>query len=318
MMHRFESGLRLRGRAGLRMRVRGAIATKLVIVTALGAGVFWTAPFGPRAPAPEQSAVTGTRIAQNDTGSVGLPRTSPAPSSPTSPAADPFAGVDVRGDPVLRHIAGIEDPRRASPVERAQRTGVPARVAAAPRDTAVAEAPRTLPPPAQPAPTPAAPEPSAPALASQTRDAPVVTPPQVEPPAADPPAKPAAERSDRAAATPVQVNPPAADTNRVVALARPDATPATPATSPTVVAPRAVRRTVPVFPNEAIKAGIKTGRVLARITIDADGRVSDSQIVNARPPGYFEKESQRALSAWRYEAPGRATTTEVELLFSRD
>lgn len=101
-----------------------------------------------------------------------------------------------------------------------------------------------------------------------------------------------------------------------VALARVD--PAATAPVQSVTPPRTISRSVPLFPDEAIKAGIKTGRVLARVSIDAEGRVTESQILSARPPGYFERESQRALAAWRYAPPGRAISTDVELNFARE
>lgn len=295
------------------VHARGAIGAKLAIVVALGAGVLWSAPFAPLSPPAESLWVVTTPLAQKE---VALPATDTAlePSSPSDEARDPFAGVDVGSNPVLRHIATIVEPRRADPAADARPRPAPERVPAPPRATTTADALRTPPPPVQPAPVPAAPEASAPALAARIVDpAPVTAPPVTRAPA-DAAGKQAAAPDQRAPATSAAVAAPAADMNRG-ATARVDTPPAPP---PAVVPPRAVLRTVPVFPGEAIKAGIKTGRVLARVTIDGNGRVTDSEIVSALPPGYFERASQRALSSWRYEPSGRSASAEVELLFARE
>ncbi len=335
-----------------RTRARGAIAGKLAIVVALGAGVFWSAPFKPRAPVTSPDAAT-TADAPND--APQLPVITAAPQAAPQTGADPFAGVDVGNSPVLRYINGIVEPKRAEPVAEPPAKPAPVRVATA-RDV-VADAPRaksSATPPVAPMPAPvteasanppaanerskveangrpndavlnalgipAASQSPAGAAAPVTRTASEAAAKagvdsEARPSTATPVSAPTAAPSPSAAASPATTNAtPATDTTRV-ALGRVD--PAS-AAAPAITPPRATRRTVPVFPNEAIKAGIKTGRVLARVAIDADGHVTDSQILSARPPGYFERESQRALSNWRYEAPGRSTSTDVELLFSRD
>jgi protein TonB len=93
------------------------------------------------------------------------------------------------------------------------------------------------------------------------------------------------------------------------------APPPAPAITPQL---RVTNRKVPNFPIEAIRAGIQNGRVVARLTIEADGRVSATQIISASPIGYFERESRRALATWRYEPPGQATTADIELDFTRE
>jgi TonB family protein len=312
------------------LRARGAIATKLAIVVALSAGVLWTAPFSSRAPGvqtPDDEAVPAGRS------EAALPALgqAPEPSAAGQPAGDPFAGVDIGSNPVLRYVAGIVEPTRPEAAVETQARPAPAHASTTQKTKAVAE--RTVTPPTQ---IPTAPGSSAADVTAATpvnraSDAPpsvaapvtvVAPPPAAAPPVATPPtaqapaqapAKQTTEADQRAAASAPVVAPPV-DSARV-AMARIDAPPASP---PAVTPPRAIRRTVPTFPGEAIKAGIKSGRVLARVAIDADGRVTDSQIVSARPPGYFERESQRALTSWRYEATGRPASTEVELLFSRD
>jgi TonB family protein len=90
-----------------------------------------------------------------------------------------------------------------------------------------------------------------------------------------------------------------------------------PAQSPSVGPPlRVANRTLPSFPHDAARDGIRSGRVVARLTIQADGRVSATQIISATPMGYFERDSRRALATWRYEPPGEVTSAEVELVFN--
>jgi len=55
--------------------------------------------------------------------------------------------------------------------------------------------------------------------------------------------------------------------------------------------------------------------VLARLTINGDGSVGHVDIVDAEPRNVFDREVRRALSTWRYEAPGQQRQTTVELLF---
>jgi protein TonB len=81
---------------------------------------------------------------------------------------------------------------------------------------------------------------------------------------------------------------------------------------------RVSARTMPAFPPEAMRAGIHQGRVLARLSIEPDGRVSGTQILSAAPVGFFERESRRALATWRYEPPGQPATIDVELVFNRE
>jgi TonB family protein len=81
---------------------------------------------------------------------------------------------------------------------------------------------------------------------------------------------------------------------------------------------RLATRTVPTFPIEAVRAGVSSGRVVARLTIEADGRVSATEILSSTPLGYFERESRRALANWRYEPPGQTTSADVELVFKHE
>jgi periplasmic protein TonB len=106
---------------------------------------------------------------------------------------------------------------------------------------------------------------------------------------------------------------------------------ATPPTEPVAIAPPvaapapkpAIRRGLvplekvnPIYPREAIRSGVERGRVVARLVIDERGLVTDVRIVEADPPGVFNKEVIRALSLWRFQAEGEKFLGEVELTFT--
>jgi protein TonB len=77
-----------------------------------------------------------------------------------------------------------------------------------------------------------------------------------------------------------------------------------------------IEREDPVYPREAIKAGVEKGRVLARLQIDEKGNVTDVQIVSASPPRYFDRAVRDALSKWKFKADGEKYVGEVEVNFT--
>jgi protein TonB len=77
-----------------------------------------------------------------------------------------------------------------------------------------------------------------------------------------------------------------------------------------------IEREDPVYPREAIKAGVEKGRVLARLQIDEKGNVTDVQIVSASPPRFFDRAVREALSKWRFQADGEKYVGEVEVNFT--
>jgi TonB family protein len=78
---------------------------------------------------------------------------------------------------------------------------------------------------------------------------------------------------------------------------------------------RALDRPQPEFPSAAVKEGVKDGRVLAQVQVNADGSIGRVDILEARPRSVFDREVRRALAGWRYEAPGEVRHTTVEFLF---
>lgn len=300
-------------------RAGGAIAWKLLLGIAAGVGVIWVAAQSSNAPSePVSRAVSGPIAKPTAAASLDV-HSAPATTAPQSPPSDPFAGVDVSNNSVLRHIARIEEKPRGRPA-------APTRIAAAP-------------PAHKSAPPAAIDEPVRPIVGSPglTREDPLATArstpaaPALLPIAAVPLSEPnravvttqtaafsealvqSAPAPERPLAAPESANV-SKGSDRVLVAAL-----GTPAPPTSINAPlRVANRTVPAFPIEAVRAGIQSGRVVARLTIEADGRVSAAQILSATPMGYFERESRRAFVTWRYEPPGRATSADVELVFNRE
>ncbi|MFG6468556.1 energy transducer TonB [Roseateles sp. BYS87W] len=81
--------------------------------------------------------------------------------------------------------------------------------------------------------------------------------------------------------------------------------------------PKIIKKVPPEFPAEATKKGISTGVVKAKLMIDADGKVSDVEIVEAEPKRVFDRAVKAALMEWKFE-PGEKTTHEVKLVFKNE
>lgn len=134
---------------------------------------------------------------------------------------------------------------------------------------------------------------SAPAL---TAPAPQAAPVQAAPaPAQQPVAQPAPP--------PVQV-----------AAAQPAARPAAPAPSAAVTV---LQRESPEFPREATRAGVDSGSVRARISINSAGEATNVSIVNANPPRVFDRAVQAALLRWKFNPGADGRTYDTEVSFSR-
>ena len=95
---------------------------------------------------------------------------------------------------------------------------------------------------------------------------------------------------------------------------------------PVVVAPPpppkpAVRRGVqriggeyPEFPKAALKDGVQ-GKVVARLSIDENGNVTEVQIVSSDSPKYFDRPVIAALKLWKFRAEGEKYVAEQEINF---
>jgi protein TonB len=97
---------------------------------------------------------------------------------------------------------------------------------------------------------------------------------------------------------------------------------APPAPPPPPAPKPAVRKNVvrvggedPIYPRQAIRAGIERGRVVARVNIDENGNVTEVTIISADPPRVFDQEVITALKGWKFKAEGEKYVGEVEVNF---
>jgi len=85
-----------------------------------------------------------------------------------------------------------------------------------------------------------------------------------------------------------------------------------------IAAPKVLKKVPPEFPATAVKKGIKTGSVKAQISIAADGKVTEVNIVESTPPKVFDKAVIEALMEWRFEGSGEKQTHELKLVFNSE
>ena len=78
-----------------------------------------------------------------------------------------------------------------------------------------------------------------------------------------------------------------------------------------------VSRVEPEFPREAMLAGAASGRVKARMMVDAAGEVTRVEIVDADPHRLFDRAVMRSLSQWRFNPGADARSYEIEIDFHR-
>ncbi|MEO3693628.1 TonB family protein [Roseateles paludis] len=81
--------------------------------------------------------------------------------------------------------------------------------------------------------------------------------------------------------------------------------------------PKVIKKVPPEFPPEAANKGVNKGSVKAKITIEADGKVSAVEILEAEPKRLFDNAVKEALKEWRFE-PGEKTTHELKLVFQNE
>ena len=132
------------------------------------------------------------------------------------------------------------------------------------------------------------------------------------------------------ATTPVEAPPKVADAKPIIAAAPPPVT-ASPAPTPVAPAPNivanaqppkevastltVVSREQPQFPKEAARSGVESGRVRAKMVIDAAGGVSSVVIVEAAPSRVFDRSVSQALSRWKFNPGAEGRTYETEINF---
>ena len=78
---------------------------------------------------------------------------------------------------------------------------------------------------------------------------------------------------------------------------------------------RALDRPTPVFPAEALRDGVRQGRVQASFVVNPDGSVSAVRIASAAPARVFDRAVRAALAQWRFAPVATATPATVEFAF---
>jgi protein TonB len=72
----------------------------------------------------------------------------------------------------------------------------------------------------------------------------------------------------------------------------------------------------PVYPREAIRAGIQGGKVVCLLNVDEKGNVTEVKIKSAEPPRVFDREVVRTLMQWKFIPDGEKYVAEVEVNFT--
>lgn len=88
--------------------------------------------------------------------------------------------------------------------------------------------------------------------------------------------------------------------------------------SASAAVPKVIKKVPPEFPREAAQQSINAGSVKAKMNIDAEGKVTSVEILEAEPRRIFDKAVNRALLDWRFEASGEKQTHEVKLVFKNE
>ena len=94
-----------------------------------------------------------------------------------------------------------------------------------------------------------------------------------------------------------------------------------PAMTPGGAYPLPVVRVSPIYPTRAVSRGVE-GQVLLVFDIDAEGSVMNVRVLEADPPGYFERNAMRAVEQWKYRPqmrdgqPAATRGVQVVLTFS--
>ena len=78
-----------------------------------------------------------------------------------------------------------------------------------------------------------------------------------------------------------------------------------------------VSRVEPEFPREAAVAEVDSGKVRARMTIDASGEVSRVEILDSQPRRVFDRAVVRTLSQWKFAPGSDGRTMEIDISFKR-
>jgi TonB family protein len=249
------------------------------------------------APASTPIAAANPTGAASGTGADAQPVPATEARSP-----DPFAGIDASQHDVLRNIARIDPAARGVRPAAGDRPADPRAAAVAGAVTApVATAPSTAPP----------------AVASVQAPLPLAAAPIPLPTTATPTTAPASVQPAPIVA-PVTSTATVVPTNDAAPVVVPSTLSVASSQPPAGGQRRALAQPRPAFPVAAIRDGHTEGRVIAALTVGADGTVSQVSIVSSTPTRSFGRAAATALRDWRYEAAPGTSAIQVELVFRAD
>ncbi len=72
----------------------------------------------------------------------------------------------------------------------------------------------------------------------------------------------------------------------------------------------------PIYPRDAIRAGVRGGKVVCLLNVDEKGNVTDVRVKSAEPPRVFDRETVRTLMLWKFIPDGEKYVAEVEVQFT--
>jgi TonB family protein len=84
--------------------------------------------------------------------------------------------------------------------------------------------------------------------------------------------------------------------------------------------PKVIKKVPPEFPAEAVRKGVTDGVLKVNLAIDAQGGVTDVQVLEASPPKarIFTEAAVSALKQWKFQPSGKTESTELKLVFQQD
>jgi protein TonB len=78
-----------------------------------------------------------------------------------------------------------------------------------------------------------------------------------------------------------------------------------------------ISHVIPEFPDEAVQAGVTTGRVRAQLEIGSDGNVTGVRILESQPGRVFDRAVNDTLMRWKFAQGGANRRFDAEIEFRR-
>jgi periplasmic protein TonB len=108
--------------------------------------------------------------------------------------------------------------------------------------------------------------------------------------------------------------------NRTLTLLALAAGLAAPAAFAQSTTPKVVKKIPVEFPADAVRKGVDRGVFKARLTIDGEGNVTESNIVETTPAKarMLNASVLESLGKWRFEGAGKPATFEMQVVLTAD